>query len=193
MASTDSRLAESMKEQVLTTMTSASSARTVSSAPPWESRPIMTSLSTRFFGQPKLTKPTFGLGRASTAFGAATVRSFTGMESIYSNIPQLSFEASSRTSFARRDFLVEFRQALSVGGGVAEACFFVVLREALHGCSEMRVFNQGDELGGSVRRRLAPAAPGDETGHARVPDAGRHLRSALRTRGHAVVARSAQE
>src|SRR5579884_1682508 len=90
MASTDSRLAESMKEQVLTTMTSASSARAVSSAPPRESRPIMTSLSTRFLGQPRLTNPTLGLGaagRVSAAFCASTVRSFTGMESIYSSIP----------------------------------------------------------------------------------------------------------
>ena len=55
-----------MNEQVLTTMMSASSARAVISAPAWESRPIMTSLSTRFLGQPRLTKPTFGLAGATS-------------------------------------------------------------------------------------------------------------------------------
>ena len=56
---TDSCCALSMNEQVLTTMISASSARGVSSAPARAISPIMTSLSTRFFGHPKLTKPTF--------------------------------------------------------------------------------------------------------------------------------------
>ena len=57
---TDSCWALAMKEQVLTTMTSASSARVVNSAPACCSRPIMTSVSTRFFGQPRLTNPIFG-------------------------------------------------------------------------------------------------------------------------------------
>lgn len=47
-----------MNEQVLTTMTSASAELGVSRAPDWASMPIMTSLSTRFLGQPRLTKPT---------------------------------------------------------------------------------------------------------------------------------------
>src|SRR5580698_9567089 len=57
---TDSCLAESMKLQVLMTMISASSASGVSSAPLWWSRPIITSESTRFLGQPRETKPTLG-------------------------------------------------------------------------------------------------------------------------------------
>ena len=61
MVSTDSCLAGSMKLQVLTTMTSASSGRGVSSWPLRASWPIMTSVSTRFFGQPRLTNPTFKL------------------------------------------------------------------------------------------------------------------------------------
>src|SRR3977135_1597440 len=59
MVSTDSFLAGSIKLQVFTTMTSAWSGCGVSSCPCEASWPIMTSLSTRFLGQPKLTKPTF--------------------------------------------------------------------------------------------------------------------------------------
>src|SRR3954464_7613047 len=82
IAFTDSCLAVSMNEQVFTTMTSASSARGVISAPPWASRPIMTSLSTRFFGQPKDTNPTL----VGFALGAATGWSLTGIESSYCTV-----------------------------------------------------------------------------------------------------------
>src|SRR3954470_2530164 len=58
MVFTDSCLALSMNEQVFTTITSASAADVVSSAPELARMPIITSLSTRFLGQPKLTKPT---------------------------------------------------------------------------------------------------------------------------------------
>ena len=57
----DSRLAGSMKLQVLTTNTSASSARGTISQPPPASMPSITSLSTRFLGQPRLTIPTLGI------------------------------------------------------------------------------------------------------------------------------------
>src|SRR5579864_4753675 len=84
MVSTDSCLALPMKEQVFTTMTSASSARGVSSAPARCSRPIMTSLSTRFLGQPRLTKPILvGLRGLDCSPDGATIGSFNGMESIY--------------------------------------------------------------------------------------------------------------
>src|SRR5271165_67263 len=88
MASTDSCLAASMNEQVLTTMMSASSARGVIWAPPCESIPIMTSLSTRFLGQPRLTKPTLGdvADVFSGASSTATESRFTGMESTYFSI-----------------------------------------------------------------------------------------------------------
>jgi hypothetical protein len=56
---TDSCCALSMNEQVLTTITSASSAQGVISAPASASMPIMTSESTRFLGQPSDTNPTF--------------------------------------------------------------------------------------------------------------------------------------
>src|SRR5215469_16650561 len=49
-----------MKLQVLTTRISASSGREVNRAPPRSRRPIMTSESTRFLGQPNETKPTVG-------------------------------------------------------------------------------------------------------------------------------------
>ena len=59
MVFTDSSFAESMKAQVLTTRTSASAGFGVSVWPPsWDS-PIITSESTRFFGQPSETKPIF--------------------------------------------------------------------------------------------------------------------------------------
>ena len=72
----DSCCALAINEQVLTTMTSASSALGVSSAPAWASMPIITSLSTRFLGQPRLTKPTLagaaGLAGADMFFFAGT-------------------------------------------------------------------------------------------------------------------------
>ena len=92
MVSTDSCLAVSMNEQVFTTMMSASSARAVIWAPPCASSPIMTSLSTRFLGQPRLTKPIF-LGTAATGFAdgvsRATESSITGMESLYFSIDEV--------------------------------------------------------------------------------------------------------
>src|ERR1700728_120614 len=60
MVLTDSCLAESMKEQVLTTRISASSGLLVRRAPARSNRPIMTSESTRFLGQPNEIKPTVG-------------------------------------------------------------------------------------------------------------------------------------
>src|SRR4051794_29294013 len=75
-----------MNEQVLTTTTSASSALAVSFAPACASMPIMTSLSTKFFGQPRLTNPTFrgaGLGEVDSGIsGAATVRLVFDMQSL---------------------------------------------------------------------------------------------------------------
>src|SRR5512135_2084015 len=86
MVSTDSCWALPMKEQVLTTITSASSALGVSSAPARRSTPIMTSLSTRFLGQPRLTKPTLVGWRELDCSGAgAAIGSFKGMESTYSS------------------------------------------------------------------------------------------------------------
>src|SRR5205085_4354306 len=83
MVSTDSCLAVSMNEQVFTTITSASSARGVICAPAEASMPIMTSLSTRFLGQPRLTKPTL--------VGGATDGEFVDMESSYFIIGRFGF------------------------------------------------------------------------------------------------------
>jgi hypothetical protein len=62
--------------------------------------PIMTSLSTRFLGQPRLTKPTFrGLEReADSGCGDAIVGFSTGMLSLYCSIAKASV-------FAELDFL----------------------------------------------------------------------------------------
>src|SRR5215469_10582034 len=84
MVLTDSCCALSMKEQVFTTMTSASSARGTNSAPFCASMPIMTSLSTRFLGQPRLTNPT--LGAVFGGWEANAGEDFEGMESIDFNI-----------------------------------------------------------------------------------------------------------
>src|SRR5215211_1148103 len=67
IASIDSSLAESIKAQVLTTSTSASSARDVISIPRCKTLPSMTSASTRFLAQPRLIMPTFGF-RETSAF-----------------------------------------------------------------------------------------------------------------------------
>src|SRR5207302_3737773 len=80
MVSTDSCLAVSINEHVLTTMTSASSAREVICAPPRCSMPIITSLSTRFFGHPRLTNPTFrGLDSGGCSGTRVMVGLSTGM------------------------------------------------------------------------------------------------------------------
>src|ERR1700730_9948729 len=62
MASTDSRLAESMNAHVLTTSTSASEASCVSSWPASRASPSITSESTRFLGQPREIRPIFIFG-----------------------------------------------------------------------------------------------------------------------------------
>src|SRR5207248_7804354 len=59
MASMDSSLAESMNAQVLTTSTSASSAREVIFIPDRRTLPSMISASTRFLAHPRLIMPTF--------------------------------------------------------------------------------------------------------------------------------------
>src|SRR6266536_3301676 len=64
----DSSLAESMKAHVLTTRTSASSARDVISIPRCRTLPSMISASTRFLAQPRLIMPTFGLPAKPIAF-----------------------------------------------------------------------------------------------------------------------------
>src|SRR6516225_4866532 len=88
MVLTDSCFAVSMNEQVFTTITSASSALGVILAPPVSSRPIITSLSTRFLGQPRLTKPTFSEAFVSADFscGGVTVGVSGGMQPPYSSI-----------------------------------------------------------------------------------------------------------
>ena len=75
IVSMDSCCALPINEQVFTTMTSASSALEVSSAPAWASMPIITSLSTRFLGQPRLTKPTLA---GAVGSEAADMILFTG-------------------------------------------------------------------------------------------------------------------
>src|SRR5213083_1942385 len=59
MASIDSSLAESIKAQVFTTRTSASSAYGVICMPRSKTLPSMISASTRFLAQPRLIIPTF--------------------------------------------------------------------------------------------------------------------------------------
>jgi len=54
ISSTDSSFAGRMKAQVFTTMTPARSGRSVTLQPERDRRADMTSLSTRFFGQPRL-------------------------------------------------------------------------------------------------------------------------------------------
>src|ERR1700739_2278498 len=118
MVLTDSCWALSINEQVLTTMMSASSARRVSSAPARASRPIMTSLSTRFLGQPRLTKPTFwGAAECGLSRDLASVdseqpmieRAFTGMQSFYFSIPWCRPLRAASDNVA--EILGEFQQA----------------------------------------------------------------------------------
>src|SRR5690349_4387231 len=112
MVFTDSCLAESINEQVFTTITSASSAREVIWAPPVCNMPIITSLSTRFLGQPRLTKPTFKGAVPDTDFscGSVTVGFSTGMLSLYCSIEMASVFAA----------LLGFRVAKQVQSGAVE-------------------------------------------------------------------------
>jgi hypothetical protein len=66
--------------------------------------PIITSLSTRFLGQPRLTKPTFrGLGFwAESGCGGASVRFFTGMLSLYCSIAKASVFAEFQLDWGRK-------------------------------------------------------------------------------------------
>src|ERR1700723_280379 len=77
IVSTDSCLAVSMKLQVFTTRISAWSTSAVSRAPARSSSPIITSESTRFFGQPKEIKPTEG---AVGADGLVTLLLYRGRD-----------------------------------------------------------------------------------------------------------------
>src|ERR1700675_932278 len=87
---TDSCCAGSMKLQVLTTSTSASPARAVISYPARARIPIITSLSTRFFGHPRLTNPTLGI--------SVPVLGHTGNKQFY-HMPR----GARRSSAARHD------------------------------------------------------------------------------------------
>src|SRR5215470_11823367 len=98
MVFTDSCLAESINEHVFTTITSASSALFVISAPALFKIPIITSLSTRFLGQPRLTNPTFFLGAfeaESDWGGSLTVGTKMDMQSTYFSIS--GFDQNAQT------------------------------------------------------------------------------------------------
>src|ERR1700678_643381 len=95
--STDSFCAGSMKLQVLTTRTSASPARGVSSYPARARIPIITSLSTRFFGHPRLTNPTFGI--TARSFGLNGKTRFYHTSSRYPGGASASRKHSSRSLF----------------------------------------------------------------------------------------------
>src|SRR5262249_41889854 len=101
MVLTDSCFAVLMKEQVFTTITSASSALAVILAPPLWSSPIITSLSTRFLGHPRLTKPTFSGAFLSADFssGDATVGVSRDMRCHYFNIGDGRLWISGTVSF----------------------------------------------------------------------------------------------
>src|SRR6266705_465407 len=129
-----------MSEQVFTTITSASAAWGVISAPASASIPIMTSLSTRFLGQPRLTKPI--LSRAVlleiSSSRSVPVFALSSMQFFYSSIPNgrglgPRFRESRRPrQLQGLDFFVQLGQAVRVVGRCAEAGPFVMRREARH-------------------------------------------------------------
>src|SRR5215469_11781628 len=93
-----------MNEQVFTTMTSASSGRAASSAPARPRIPIITSLSTRFLGHPRLTNPTLVV-LAPPSEGpspAGTVRTFSRMQSFYFSIHRPAFHTAQFNSVLGR-------------------------------------------------------------------------------------------
>src|SRR4051812_49293999 len=78
MASMDSCLASPMKLQVLTTITSAAAGSSTTWWPASPTWPSMTSVSTRFLGQPSETKWTFFMARGALAYAATAAGSRKG-------------------------------------------------------------------------------------------------------------------
>jgi hypothetical protein len=114
-------------------------------APPVCNMPIITSLSTRFLGQPRLTKPTFkGLGReAESGCGGAIVRFSTGMLSLYCSIGKASVFAELGSSVhvvGREDIAAngrEKRKLVLIAFLCINARGFVQKSKSHHGCTRI--------------------------------------------------------
>src|SRR5215472_9693974 len=97
-------------------MTSASWACVVNWAPACASMPIMTSLSTRFFGQPRLTNPTFfddGVSEAAvfSLSDTSVVLSTFGMQFEYFSIHALpAYRTHGRHQRKHKSFVREARR-----------------------------------------------------------------------------------
>src|SRR5205809_2491305 len=108
IASIDSSFAESMKAQVLTTSTSASSAHEVISIPRCKTLPSMTSASTRFLAQPRLIMPTL------TRFRGMLVACLLCFAGEFEAGTAATTDEFMRVRSVDRHVLVVFLQSLSV-------------------------------------------------------------------------------
>src|SRR6476469_328091 len=101
MASIDSSLAESMKAQVLTTSTSASSAFGVICMPRSSTLPSMISASTRFFAQPRLIIPTVvRRGSVGALFKFYVVIAGGDSGSVFCDLHRAAIQDFQRDSFS---------------------------------------------------------------------------------------------
>ncbi len=99
MASIDSFFASPMKPQVLTTITSASAASSTCAKPASRATPSMTSESTRFLGQPRLTK---WMVCGPSGAGVPAVRPFRGAVVLTARGSSLSAHGSNPLTRGRR-------------------------------------------------------------------------------------------
>src|SRR6266851_1879367 len=150
MVFTDSCWALAMNEQVLTTMTSASSAPETRVAPACTSIPIITSLSTRFFGHPRLTKPTLvGAGVAlSVALSTGGDKVFTGMQSLDFNTVAGLLPVSAAAD--RRNLFIQLWQTPHMLDRVVEARALVVPGKFRDLGANSSIVNQADEFFGRL-------------------------------------------
>src|SRR6266487_3854605 len=162
IASIDSSFAESMKAQVLTTSTSASSARDVISIPRCKTLPSMISASTRFLAQPRLIMPIFG-------FVGATVALF------------ISSSRKRPTPNAQRPIVCLRRSALSVCFALIDCHVLVVLLQLLSVLGDLNGFRIEDAnrhvLTAKFNRTIRRRDPSFERGFSVIAEGHPHVSS----------------
>src|SRR2546426_6603370 len=116
--------------------------------------PIMTSLSTRFLGQPRLTKPTLG----------AIADICEELETVYSSICARGGVSGRRALLGRAtaqqlaNVFEERIHFLGVARLAAEASFLIKARELADGRGQFRLRERGDEFEWGLCDGLLPAA-----------------------------------
>src|SRR5437764_15195443 len=125
----------------------------------------MTSLSTKFFGQPRLTNPTFLIALEGLELGLSEIageisgQASTGMQSFNFTIP--GWQAPPGNSFLLRGgfhFAVQLRQLFSVFRRIAEPRALIVRSEARCRLADSLLANGLQELMGNLNGILSNTA-----------------------------------